>query len=702
MDGILWILFGLLPCVVVYFIFQQKIKTLEQNQIDLFKKISALEQILPQKTQPQKTQPSPPVIPPPLTQQLNTTDAGEAAPDLDNWTNNALNHTPNNGLNRPAQPTKRSNSSLPKLEPDERSLAVITSVWATLSGWFSGGNSIVRVGVLVLLIGVSLLLRLLNEKMDMPIELWLSLIIVAAVALTGLGWRLRQTRRGYALSLQGTGLAILYLTLFSAYRLYDLLPSQLTFILLAVLASLTALLSLRQDALPLALLGFGGAFFAPILTSTEQHQVVLLFSYYLLINLAVAWIAHQRMWKVLNLLGATATFGMALLWGWRSFDPALRGQMQLLLLAHVGLYLFIAVRYSQLLAKQPQAALPDDSPKRPIISVDSGLLFGVPLVAFGLQAGLWHGVPYALAISSAVLAVLYLGLAYWLNQQRLAVPLLREAILALGLGFLALILPLALDAEWTSTGWLIQGVALVWVGVRQTRVWQVVFGLCLQGISLLILGWLWLVDADQSRWLELLIASTTVLFSAALLRQPIQPQPAPNRVSSVLLLLLSTAIAVCLLQDRWSALALIADWQLSNSSQIMWDLLLLTTLGLLLSTRMRWQELRWLLRRLSLLIGALLVWLVWLDTPAQPLSRSGLLLASVVWLGLQLLVWWHLAQREVQSSQRWDQAVGLGCGLLLLSLWSFEFYPNAAAVVLLPIGLLLLLRLPHQRLRLAD
>lgn len=602
------------------------------------------------------------------------------------------------------------------LEPDERSVAVVSSIWQTAISWFTGGNTIVRVGVLILLIGVGLLLRLLNDMVSIPIEAWLGLIGLAAMALTGMGIRLRHRRRGYALSLQGAGLATLYLTLFSAYRLYDVLPSQFTFVLLAALASATAVLSLRQDALPLALLGFGGAFFAPLLTSTDQGHVVLLFGYYLLVNLALAWLAHRRTWKVLNLLGATATFGVAALWGWQSFDPAIRWPMQLLLLAHVLLYLFVVVRYSQLLTLQmtptPELNLNElnTTPSktatslRALVTVDTGLLFGVPLVAFGLQAGLQHDVRYGLAVSSAVLAGLYLGLAYWLTQQRLAVPLLREGILALGLGFLALIVPLALDAAWTSTGWLIQGVALVWIGTRHGRIWQVRFGFGLQAVSLLILGWLDLIRYDAALGLELLIAFTGLLLSAFFLRLPTgqsnqSTTAAPRQRGSLYLIWISVIVGVWGLQDLWAVFP--ADIaQLSTGNQIGWSLWGLGALGLLLSHRIVWTELRGVLRRLSLLIGGLLVLLCWRDHN-PPQVAFGVLLA-LLWVALQLWVWRHLADCAPQQSLQRDQTLGLAISLVLLSGWSFELFPNAVSLVLLPITLLLLLQTRVVAARLPD
>lgn len=704
MNGSFWLFLGFGLWLTSYIFLSQKIKALHLKQIHLTDKVNFLEAQLLKKLHQQ------PSLGADVDLDQPRSDFNTPLPDL--MMTPAQPSPPEKlpSVNHSPPPIQLSDRPLPQIEPDERSLLIVTSIWASVSNWFGGGNTIVRIGVIVLLIGVVLLLRLLNDSIQLPIEAWLTLIGIAALALTGVGLRLRQSRRGYALSLQGAGLAILYLTLFSAYHLYEVLPSQLTFALLAVLAGVTAILSFRQDALPLAVLGFGGAFIAPLLTSTQYGSIVQLFSYYLLINLAVAWLAHRRTWKILNLLGASTTFGMATLWGWQSFDLTVRWQMELLLIAHVVLYLFIVVRYSQLLTLQvsmvsgaslqaQDQAVDSDRHTAPstsiksLVSVDTGLLFGVPLVAFGLQAGLLHDVAYGLAVSSAVLAGLYLGLVHWLMQQRLAVPLLREGVLALGLGFLALVLPLALDATWTSTGWLIQGVALVWVGTRHQRVWQIRFGLALQALSMLILGWLELTQAEIRLGLELLIAFAGLLLSAAFLRQQTQVNATSSSLlhsGSRMLLWFAIGVGVWGLQTFWATS--LDTVQIGRNTQIVADLWMLAALGLLLSQRMVWLELRVVLRHLSLLIGLLLAALVWWMDAVELLTQSGLLWLAVLWLPLQLWVWLHLHSKAPAQVLQRDQTIGLAIGLALLSGWSSAFFPNAVALVLLPVALLLWLQ----------
>lgn len=454
-----------------------------------------------------------------------------------------------------------SQPSSPSLKDDESATNIVTSLWASATQWFFGENLVVRVGALVLLVGVVLLLKLASQYIEVSMPVRMALVALGGLVITAVGYRTTAKKRSYGLTLQGVGFAVIYLTVFASFKLYGLLPSTLTFGVLALLAGLTVMFSVWQNALPLAVLAFGGAFFAPILVSRPDGSVVMLFSYYLLLNIAVAVIAHYRTWKLLNALSLAVTFGLAYVWGFRAFTAnnagtgwlSLRWQLLGLLIGHMALYLFIAVRYSQQVVSYNQTLLQMNTgvAKRPIISIDSGLLFGTALLGFGLMASLLNDLPYHLAFASSALSAIYLILGLWLlkhhrrsiagdpqanNQFDNSFELLIEASLALGCGFLALVIPLALSAKWISIGWAVQGAALVWLGTRTQRRWTVYFGLALQAFSIVLLvgfdtlmrHWYGLLDqlsiphqtsiVAASSTLPLTVLTACVLLSAFILR----------------------------------------------------------------------------------------------------------------------------------------------------------------------------------------
>ncbi|MFN0314626.1 MAG: DUF2339 domain-containing protein, partial [Burkholderiales bacterium] len=109
------------------------------------------------------------------------------------------------------------------------------------------------------------------------------------------------------------------------------------------------------------------------------------------------------------------------------------------------------------------------------------LIFGLPIVAFGMQTRLVSEYEYGAAISALCASFAYLVLARVLYAKRRdALRALVESFLALGIVFATLAIPLALDGRWTSAAWALEGAALLWVGIRQERLLARAFGLFLQ------------------------------------------------------------------------------------------------------------------------------------------------------------------------------------------------------------------------------
>lgn len=332
-----------------------------------------------------------------------------------------------------------------------------------------GGNLLVKIGIVVLFFGVSFLIKFAAGLGMFPIELRLAGVAVGAIALLIFGWRLRRRMAGYALVIQGGGIGILYLDIFASARLYELMPMGLAFVLLLVLVILSAALAVMQDSRALACFGSAGGFLAPVLTSTGEGSHVHLFAYYLLLNMGIVAIAWFRSWRVLNLLGFGFTFVIASLWGWQYYRPEHFASTEPFLITFFLFYLAIPILFA---LRQP--------PHLKGI-VDGTLVFGVPLVAFALQSAMVEDMQYGAAWSAVGCAAIYIALAS--SLWKFGYPttrLLSESFLALGILFTSLAIPLALDGNWTAAVWSLEGAALIWVAIRQQRLYMRAFGLLLQ------------------------------------------------------------------------------------------------------------------------------------------------------------------------------------------------------------------------------
>ncbi|MFL6660498.1 MAG: DUF2339 domain-containing protein, partial [Massilia sp.] len=379
--------------------------------------------------------------------------------------------------------------------------------------WLFTGNLVAKMGLLILFIGVSFLLKYASERVTVPIELRLAGIVLADIGLLVWGWRLRLTHRNLALPIQGAALAILMLVTFGAFHLYGLIPPGMAFTLLFVLTVFTCLLAVLQDAVWLAVFGISGGFVAPILTSTGHGSHIGLFSYYALLNAGILGIGLKRTWRSLNLLGFGFTFLIGTAWGVQRYvadEHYLSAQLFLILF--FLFYVAIAIIYAQRQAAVQKAY------------VDATVVFGTAMAAFSLQLGMMKHVVFGNALSALGFGVFYTVLAMVLWRRRAGkLKLLVESFLALGLVFGTLALPFALDGRWTSAAWALEGAGVAWVGLRQRQ--RLVFGF---GMLVQAGAWISFIGAisglapqaarDSNLWLGFLILAITAFFMATTFR----------------------------------------------------------------------------------------------------------------------------------------------------------------------------------------
>jgi len=355
---------------------------------------------------------------------------------------------------------------------------------APIQRWFFGGNTIVKVGVGILFIGLAFLAKYATDNAYVPVEVRLAAVGAAAIALLAFGWRLRSTRPDYAQVLQGGAIAVLYLTLFAAFRYYGVLAAGPAFALMIAVAGLAAALAVLQDARALAVIGALGGFATPLIVSTGSNNYTALFAYYFVLDAGIAAVAWWKTWRPLNVVGFVATFVVATAWGVLRYEPEAFAVSESFLIAFFLLFVVILV----LPARRARAAFRVDDPAAPRDAwVNSSLLFGLPTVVFALQYGLVRGIPFATALSALALGAFYVLLATWMRK-RPELGITFDASLAIAVIFLTLVIPFALDERSTAGAWTLEGAGLVWVGLRQRRFLPRAFGyllLVIAGFSML-------------------------------------------------------------------------------------------------------------------------------------------------------------------------------------------------------------------------
>ena len=155
-----------------------------------------------------------------------------------------------------------------------------------------------RVGILAVLAGVAYFLKLAFDNH------WIGesgRIVIGLLAGSGLiVWSERFRSRGhkaFSYSLKALGIGTLYLSLWAAFQLYQLIPSAVAFVAMIVVTAATITFSLTQNSQLLAAFALLGGFSTPLLVSTGQNHEVVLLTYVAILDLSILVMVWRRPWR---------------------------------------------------------------------------------------------------------------------------------------------------------------------------------------------------------------------------------------------------------------------------------------------------------------------------------------------------------------------------------------------------------------------
>ncbi|MCO6537054.1 MAG: DUF2339 domain-containing protein [Gilliamella sp.] len=340
--------------------------------------------------------------------------------------------------------------------------------------WLIKGNVIAKIAIVILFLGLTYLFKYSIEHDYISPEIRILGTLVLGFVLLGIGWKLRHKREIYALILQGGAFAILYLTIFAAYRLYELVPMLITFAILLIICSTSILFSILQRAMSLAIIACIGGYVTPILLSNGSGNHIALFSYYLMISSAILVVSIWQSWRILNLLGFLFTFVISLLWGMSNFRPGFYIECQIFIIANMLIYGILAVLFS----------VRSFNKEHNQNAIDLILLFGTPLSGFALQYSITNQWEFGPAFSSLAFGLFYIiGSYFILRLLKSSAKKISLYGLAIGLSFSTLAIPLAFSANWTATIWLFEGTALSWIMLSQKH-----YRTALLGVAITLFG----------------------------------------------------------------------------------------------------------------------------------------------------------------------------------------------------------------------
>lgn len=357
--------------------------------------------------------------------------------------------------------TEVEQNDLEKSEDETPPIAPVENpIFNNIKNYFTTGNTFVKIGVVLIFLGISFLLKYAIDNNLLPIEIRLIGSALLGIGLLRFGWKVCTRSRDYGLVLQGGGIGILILTTFVSFRVYHLLSSEVAFLLLICFTLLTSRLALVQNSVQLAVFGILGGFLAPILVSSGQGQHVVLFSYYLLLNLGIVYLSWQKAWRVLNLLGFIFTFAISAAWGVLKYQPEFFSSTQPFLILFFLIYIAIPILFANKRTPELKGY------------VDGTLVFGNSLMTLFFQLQLVKDMEMAGAYSAVFLSAFYILLSrYLLKHKNQNFKLLAEAFISIGVVFITIAIPLAFDGLKTSAIWAVEATGIFWLSLKQEKKW---------------------------------------------------------------------------------------------------------------------------------------------------------------------------------------------------------------------------------------
>ena len=459
--------------------------------------------------------------------------------------------------------------------------------------WLLGGNWLARIGIVAIIFGVAFFISLAIDRGWLGEAERVILGVAAGLVFIGGGEYFRRRYGVWAQTVTGGGIAILYLSVYGAFALYGLISTELAFGSFALITLAGALLSLRHEAVGVAVLSIFGGFATPLLLREQLPDQRLLLAYVLVLDVGVLALAGFRNWRWFTLLAWAGSLILFAFWQ-QELEPATG-------LAQIGITAIFLVFAGATIAFHIVRKQAADITDLALVTLNAAGYYGISYWLMNDPYRDWMGGFTALV---AVFYVLLAAACRMRGPEQLNLTLFSAGLAVV---FAVIAVPVQLGGPWISVAWGIEALVLIGMSfplrMRELR-WA---GYAMFAVSG---GWLLVADTPGALAEDLtpFYNEYTISYVAAIILPILGAfllhlrrghlEPGEERVIPFIVLRAAIFIAAIIpvqVDGAWIAVA----WAVES------------VLALLLSVRLRMVELRWFAYGL---LAAMLVRLFWLDT----------------------------------------------------------------------------------------
>lgn len=334
-----------------------------------------------------------------------------------------------------------------------------------------GTRVILIAGIITVIFGVGFFLKYVYENFYFPP--WARVTLVAAGGLVAviLGDFLR--RRNFEIVAKGIsalGFILLYFAVYSGTRTYHLFSIELAFIFSIVVTASAMAYAVILNEIFIAFLSLLGGYLVPAIISKGQF-IPIPFSYVLALSAGAMGCAMFRRWRAVNWIAMTCTWLLYTAW----FEKFYTSDQMAVALVWLSVFacLFLVLPILHGLIRRIEARREEVT----LIVVNS-------IAAFYYLFQIFNGDdPKKLALATGLWGAAHLAMMAATLWRCRSDEKLHASLGVLGTCLITAALPMYFAFDAAMVGWIIEAVALTYIGIRYQARWTKVMGLLVAGVT---------------------------------------------------------------------------------------------------------------------------------------------------------------------------------------------------------------------------
>jgi uncharacterized membrane protein len=167
---------------------------------------------------------------------------------------------------------------------------------------FIGENLINKIGVLILVLGISFFVKFAIDKdwINEPARVGIGVLCGSLIMM--IAHKLKKNYASFSSVLVAGAISVFYFTIYIAFHEYQLFSQTIAFGIMVIITAFSTLVSVSYNRQELAILSLIGGFAVPLMLSTGEGNYIVLFTYIAILNIGILAISYFKKWKIATIL----------------------------------------------------------------------------------------------------------------------------------------------------------------------------------------------------------------------------------------------------------------------------------------------------------------------------------------------------------------------------------------------------------------